>query len=216
MSQPLRVQQSGLLPYGEGTGAWGLASRLGSQVILDFYTFMSLQGAAYQVRAGTVTTPLVGDAPITDTRAEFCADCVSGTTIIPVSLGIAVRLAGGTLFEMGLKSVATVSSAGTAFVPLPLKLNGTAAVSTARVQAHAVTVTAELATTTLRHWEYANPVTGGSGMDAGAITAKMWEPRVPPILVGPRCVYCQIAAAGTGPSYYAHLDYLESPTSTLL
>jgi hypothetical protein len=39
-----------------------------------------------------------------------------------------------------------------------------------------------------------------------------WQPRTPPILVGPRCYYVQIAATGTGPSYFASIDYIELPT----
>jgi hypothetical protein len=201
--------------FGESTFSSGIASRFGQQVVTDFYTYMALIGAAYQVRAGTITTPLVGDSPITDARAEMCADCASGTTIIPVYLNVSLRLLTGTLHEYAAKSVATVSSAGTAFVPLPLKAGGSAAVSTARVAAHAVTVTAELATTTLRHWSLANPAAGATGALPTANGTIEWTPRTPPILVGPRCFYVQLGAAGTGPSYYAHFDYLEAPTSVL-
>lgn len=199
----------------------GIANRLGIEVIQDFYLYSVLMGAAFQVRAGTITTPLVGDVVITDTAAEMAIDATSGLTIIPVSMNLAVRLATGTLHEHAVKSVGTVSSAGTAFVPLPLRTTGpggaaaTAALTTARVQAAgAVTVTAELATTTLRHWEYANPVAAGAGNDPGII--QEWAPRMPPILVGPRCLYLQVAATTTGPSYYAHMDYLEFVTANLL
>jgi endoglucanase Acf2 len=177
---------------------------------------MALVGAAYQVRAGTITTPLVGDVVITDTAAEMCSDASTGTTIIPVSLQVSVRLSTGTLQEYAAKSVGTVSSAGAAFVPLPLRSNAAAATSTARVAAAGgVTVTAELATTTARHWEFANPVAAGAGADPG-LAAIPWQPRVPPTLVGPRCFYVQIAATTTGPSYYAHYDFIEGPTATLL
>lgn len=218
-NQPLRVQQSSLFPYTEQTGAPGIASRLGLQVVTDFYTYAALVGAGFQVRAGTITTPLVGDVLITDTAAEMAVDAASGLTLIPVGIGVAVRLATGTLQEYAAKSVATVSSAGTAFVPLPLKSNGPVAVSTARVSAAGgVTVTAELATTTLRHWEFANPIAASAGSDPGmaAVASTAWNPKVPPILVGPRCFYLQIAATTTGPSYYAHIDYLEFPTASLL
>ena len=219
MPSNLIVKQSGLAPLGESSNTPGFATRLGSQVVTDFYTYAALVGAGFQVRAGTLTTPLVGDVVITDTAAEMCSDAASGTIIIPVGLGIAIRLATGTLHEYAAKSVATASSAGAAFVPLPLKSNGPAAVSTARVAAAGgVTVTAELATTTLRHWEYANPVVAGAGNDPGLVAAASvgWNPRVPPILVGPRCFYVQIAATTTGPSYYCHYELLEFPSATLL
>lgn len=216
MAGPLVIQQNALAPLGESTRSGGIATRLGAQVVVDFYTYMALVGAAYQVRAGTITTPLVGDVVITDTAAEMCSDASTGTTIIPVSLQVSVRLSTGTLQEYAAKSVGTVSSAGAAFVPLPLRSNAAAATSTARVAAAGgVTVTAELATTTARHWEFANPVAAGAGADPG-LAAIPWQPRVPPTLVGPRCFYVQIAATTTGPSYYAHYDFIEGPTATLL
>ena len=58
MAQNLVAIQNSLRSAGEGTFTGGLASRLGMQVVQDFYTYMALVGAAYQVRAGTVTTPL--------------------------------------------------------------------------------------------------------------------------------------------------------------
>lgn len=215
----LRVVQNALAPFGESTFSGGIANRLGEQVVMDFFTHALLAGRGFQVRAGTLTTPLVGDVVITDTAAEMSVDAASGTVIIPCNLGIAVRLATGTLLEFAAKSVGTVSSAGTAFVPLPLRSDSSAAVTTARVSAAGgVTVTAELATTTLRHWEYANPVVAGAGNDPGiaAASSAAWNPALKPILVGPRSFYVQVAATTTGPSYYAHFDYLEFPSTTLL
>ncbi len=209
----LKVQQSAVPnPANDASYSGGIANRLGIQVVQDFYTYMALLGAAYQVRAGTITTPLVGDVLITNSAAEMSADAASGTTIIPVACNINFNLAAATLFETAAKSVATVSSAGTAFVPLPLKSNGAAATATARVAAAGgVTVTAELATTTLRHFAWGHPIAAGAWP-----TIYDWSPRVPPVLVGPRCFYVQIAADTTGPSYYASFEFLEAPTATLL
>ncbi len=78
-----------------------------------------------------------------------------------------------------------------------------------------VTVTAELATTTPRHWSYSQQAV----FTTGQIVIPAWTPLRPPRLVGTsaasRCLYVQIAAATTGPSYYANLDYLEIPTSAM-
>lgn len=185
---------------------------MGIQVVQDFFTYAALSGMVFQVRAGTLSAPLVGDVLITDTAAEMTADAALGTTIMPTSANINFNLAAATLFETAGKSVATVSSAGTAFVPLPLKSGGAAATSTARVQAAgACTVTAELATTTLRHFAWGHPIAAGAWP-----TIYDWTPRVCPVLVGPRCFYIQIAADTTGPSYYASFDYIEAPSATLL
>ena len=189
----------------------------GALVVMDFFTKAIMDGYGWQVRAGTITTPLVGDVAITDTAAEYCVDIANGGTLIPLSNMISVRAGTGTAHEMAVKSVATASSSGTAFVPLALK-NGaaTTGLDTARVQAAgAVTVTAELATTTIRHWEYAQQAV----FTTGQVIIPDWEPLRPPVLSGTasaaRSLYVQIAAATTGPSYYAHLDYLAIPTALM-
>lgn len=211
------------LPGGSRTdGGFGNASLngMGDLVIMDWMTHAIMMGLGYQVRAGTITTPLVGDVVITDTAAEMCVDALSGYSIIPMYANISIRLGTGTLHEYAIKSVGSVSSAGTAFVPLPLRTKNpitggtaTAAVTTARVQAAgAVTVTAELATTTVRHWSFANPVAAGAGHEP---VEHVWQPLHPPFLDGATCLYVQIAATGTGPSYYANLDYIEAPTANI-
>lgn len=202
------VSQDSLPAGGEGTNIQLRASKRGELYVVDFYTMMALEQRAFHVRAGTLSAPLVGDVVITDTAAEMCVDAVLGTTIIPVNCNINFNLAAATLFETAGKSVASVSTAGTAFVPLPLYSGGAAAVTTARVQAAgAVTVTAELATTTLRHFAWGHPIAAGAWP-----TIYDWVPRTPPVLNGPRCFYVQIAADTTGPSYFASFDYLELPT----
>lgn len=189
--------------------------RSGALVVMDFFTKAVMDGYGWQVRAGTVTTPLVGDVAITDTAAEFCVDIANGGTLIPVAQIISIRLGTGAVQEYGTKSVAGASSAGTAFVPLALKTGATTTgLDTARVQAAgAVTVTAELATTTLRHWSGAGPVMTDRTIE------NVWEPLRPPRLVGTstaaRCLYTQIGAATTGPSYFANLEYLAIPTGLL-
>ncbi len=182
----------------------------GALIVMDFYTKAMLAGKGFQIRAGTITTPLVGDVVITDTAAEYCLDPGSGLVCLPTTQMISLRLLTGTLHEYATKSVATASTAGTAFVPLALLLGGPGPGSTARVQAAgAVTVTLELATTTRRHWELANPAAGATGALPTAGHTLEWTPRTPPPILAGTCLYTQIAATSTGPSYYAHLDYLE-------
>jgi hypothetical protein len=141
----------------------------------------------------------------------MAVDAASATTIIPIFTNVSVNLGTGTLHEYAGKSVATVSSAGDAFTPLNLLAGGSAAVSTARVDAAGgVTVTAETATTTLRHWSWSQPIAMGA-----YFATYDWQPRTPPVLVGPRCYYVQIAATTTGPSYFASIDYIELPTANV-
>ena len=191
--------------FGANSSPPARQTTFGDLVVASFYQAMILDGRGYQVRAGTVTTPLTADVLITDTAAEMCADAVAGTTLMPVFMQIDIEALGGPLPQVAAKSVATVSSSGTAFTPLPLKSDGAAAVSTARVAATgATTVTAELATTTVVHYIRTLAVAA----DVQAI----WEPVAAPVLVGARCFYVQVASVTTGSTYFGNFNYLEMPT----
>ncbi len=206
--QRIFVAHDTLDAAGESTWMAAKGNKLGFQIVMDFYTQMAIEGRVFSVRAGTISVPLVGDVLITDTAAEMAVDAASGTTIIPVTTNIGINLGSGTAHEYVGKSVATVSSAGDAYTPLNLRSDGGAATTTARVDAAGgVTVTAETVSTTLLHF------VKGAGIAQGAYALNVeWEPRTPPVLVGPRCFYVQIAAASTGPSYFANIDYIELPT----
>jgi len=208
------VMQDSLATTAEGQFAPVKFSKRGDAIIIDWYTQMAIEGRSFNVRAGTITTPIVGDVVITDSAAEMCADAPTAlTTIMPCYLNIGIRLGTGTLHEYAAKSVGAISTAGTAFVPLNNLQGGSASVATARAQtAGAVSVAAELATTTRRHWNAANPVAVGAG---NTLTVFEWKPKAPPVLVGPACFYVQIAATTTGPSYYANFDFIELLTTAI-
>lgn len=208
------VAQDSMSGAAEGTMIAVKASKMGHLVCVDWWTQMAMEQRVFQVRAGTITTPIVGDLLVTDAAAEMCADAQTGLTIVPAYLNIGIRLGTGILHEYAAKSVSGISTAGTAVTPLPLYLGGVAANSTARAStAGGVTVTAELATTTKRHWSYSNPLAVAAGHD---ITLHEWSPTAPSALVGPSCFYVQIAASGTGPSYYANFDYVELTTASVV
>ena len=209
--QRIFVAQDTLSAAGENSWMAAKGNKLGYQIVIDFYTQMAIEGRVFQITAGTISEPLVGDVLIIDAKAEMAVDVTSGTTIIPCAVNIGVNIAPGTANEFAGKSVATVSSGGDAFVPLNLKSDGPSAVSTARVDAAGgVTVTAELSTTTLLHFAK------GSAIAAGAYAINVdWQPKAPPVLVGARCFYVQCGGAVTGPSYFANIDYIELPTANI-
>lgn len=189
---------------------------MGELVAVDQLTSWLLDGRGYQVRVGTIATGLSAQNVIADATADFCADGATGTTIIPASFRIAMReVATTTTVQVAVKGVGAVSTAGTAFVPLPLLQGGTAAVSTARVAADGVTVTAELATTTRRLFEYENvftqaPTTINGNLAESTIAAGVVNLKY--IGVGPACVYVQVASTTAQALYFATLDYFEFPT----
>ena len=207
------VNQLSPRAFGEGRFIDTKLSRRGELVTIDFYTEMMLEGRGYQVKAGTISVPLVGDVDLTDAAAEFCVDAPQGTAVLPVYLNISINLGTGTLHEYALKTVDTASTAGTVYVPLLLlgDTDGASAASnggaTARVQAAgAVMVTAETATTTRRLWSASNELAVAAGHE---VTTHNYQPRTPHVIANNACCYCQIAAATTGQSYFASLDFLQ-------
>jgi hypothetical protein len=218
-----RVEQDSVSAAGEGTDIQVKASKMGFQITSDFYTQMAIEGRVYQIRAGTIATGVAMDSVTTDAAAEGSVDVTAGTTIIPCDFTMSFdNIATATTVKVGIKAVGVVSSAGTAFVPLPMLQGGTAATSTARVANNGgVTVTAELATTTRRLFIYHDvatqtPTTDTTGGGAGvglAIASVAWTPKAPYIGMGPACVYIQAASTAAFPLYFFALNYIELPTT---
>ena len=208
----LKVHQDNLGSASEGVWTELKGSKRGEACIIDFYTEMMLEGRAFQIRGGTISVPLVGTVTITDTQAEMCVDAPNGITAMIVALNLSINLGAGTLHEYALKSVDAVSTSGTAFVPLSclVESNQINSRCTARVAATAgtVTVTAETATTTRRHWSGSNPVAVGAGH---SFTSYDYQPRTPPSIANAACAYVQLGAATTGPSWFGSMDFIELP-----
>ena len=186
----------------------------GEQRIIAFLEEMLQEGRGYQVRLGTITTPVAVDSVMTNSAAELCYDALAGLTIIPVGLGVAARqLATANTFGVALKGVGEVSSAGTAFVPLPLLQGGDGASGSARAANDGgVTVTAELATTTVRIFEYEDTRTQtptDADVDLGTATVAAQTAKLNYVGKGPACIYLQIAATSAFPLTHSHLDVLE-------
>jgi hypothetical protein len=196
-------------------------SKRGELCIVDFFTEMALEGRAYQIRAGTVATGLAADSTLTDTAANMCVDALAGIAIIPCCIRLAMLdVATGTTLSCYMKAVGVVSSAGTAFVPLPLLQGGLPARSTARVATDGgVTVTAELATTTRRLWEFVALQTQSATVLAvgalGAIASQTYTPILPYVGNGPACVYVQVAATTAFTLHFGALDYIELPSTMI-
>jgi len=199
-------------PRSESDGNWIdlKGSKRGEVCVIDFYTAMALEQRAFQVRSGVLSAPTVGDVAITDQVCEMATEAGSGLTIIPCELEIAINLGAGTLHEYAAKSRPwTTAVTGTAFTALPMYLGGVAARSSSYASAAGgVDVGANESLTLDRlHYHFAQPI----AMGAWDGTAK-WYPIAPPPVAGRSIFYVQIGATGTGPSYFAHYNFIELPT----
>jgi hypothetical protein len=155
---------------------------------------------------GTITAPLTGDIVITTVAAEAAAEAALGYVIMPVYLNMHFEdLNGGTLPEFGFNSVgALITTLGTAFTPLNLKIGGPAANARAAVAAAGgVAVAAEAATTTRSIFR--NTVAVAASV-APAVD-RVFD--VPHVLVGPASCYVQVGSATAGVLYFGHFDFVE-------
>lgn len=197
-----------------GTGWIGArVNGRGEWRIISFIEEMIQEAHAYQVRAGTIATGLAAQNVIADTSADLCYDAATGWTVIPIQLGMAVRdVATSLTFQAALKGVGAVSTSGTAFAPLPLSQGGAGASNIARVQADTVVVAAELATTTVRIFEYENnltqaPTTFNAGLQQIGIQAAAAQLQYS--CKGPGTIYLQVASTTGQTLWFGHLNVIE-------
>lgn len=205
------VNQDAPRAAGEGAYIDIKGTKRGEMCVLDWYTAMYLEQRAYSVRLGSVSAFVTSSTAILTTAADMCADVVLGLTLIPTWFNIAIQGATGTANEVGFKSNAAVSTAGTVFVPVPLYVGGAAALSTARAQATGnCTVADDAVTTTREICAWAN------GIAAGAYTTTFtYKPRLPHVVNGAGGVYMQVGATTTGMDYFADFEYIELRTTNI-
>ncbi len=210
-----RAQQGSTGGGGSGNPRALTLNTLGHAVVMDWRTKVILDGVAYQVKLGNLSAPVTGDGSgITNVAAELAADAASGTTIIPLSGWVSRHDITGDASEVSINSVATASTNGTAFTPLPLRSDGPASVTTARAQATgAVTVTADVITTTATHYNAHGEEGGTPATDTTQPlpNSYLWEPLAPPVLVGSHCLYIAVAIM----TYFAALNYAEFDSDTV-
>lgn len=194
----------------------------GERLMMDWLRHKLLQGKGFQIRAGTIATGVAMDSTLTDTAAEGCVDAVAGLTIVPIAFKIAFdEIATSTTNRVAVKAVGSVSSAGTVFVPLPLLQGGSSSGASARVANNGgVTVTAELATTTRRLFQYnavytQTPATDLANSASGFASVAANAAELNYVGKGPACVYVQCAATTAFPLYFFNLDWVEIDSDDL-
>ena len=207
----IRVYAKGVSPPRATDDSWVAlrAFRDGAPIVVPWLVALAVEGKIYQVRLGTITTPLTGDVAITDTAAESAAEAATGYVILPLHLNVTIEALGGTLPAVEFKSVgALITTLGTAFTPLNLKIGGAAANGRAAVAAAGgVAVAAELNTTTRQHYTDTRAVAADGIIDV--------DFDLPPVLVGPASCYLQVGSVTTGSTYFAHYEFAEFTTGEL-
>ena len=184
-------------------------SPTGQIVVMDFLTHSILNGHGFQVRLGVLTTPVAADIEITTTAAEMSADSVAGMTLIPLRYLCSFEsLNGGTLPQFTVKMTATASTAGTVFVPLPLRTGGRDASSTARAAgAGGVTVVTDVSTTTRVLYMTHEAAVGDFDIDADLYGTG--------VVNGAGNIYVAVGSVTAGVQTFQALNYLEFTSAAL-
>ena len=207
----VRVNQDILRAVEDEFAADWKGTKRGEGCVIDFYTEMALEQRIFQIRAGTVSAPIVGDVAITDQVCEMAVEAPDGLSMMPVFFNWCFNLSAATLFEVALKSRpwTTAITFTTAFTPLNLYIGGRGALTRGYADgAGGVDVGVNESLTLDRlHYHWAQPIAAGA-----YTTTDIWEPIAPPVLNARAILYAQIGADTTGPSYFAALNYIELPT----
>lgn len=194
------------LTAGSGSTAWLDSS--GAMVVMDFYKKAILDGHGFQVRLGVLTTPVSADVEVTTVAAEMSADSTAGLVIIPTRFTFNLEAIVGTLPQASVKMTATASTAGTAFVPLPMLTGGRAASTTARAAAAGgVTVVDDAATTTRLLYASTQAAAGNFDVDID-LTGRG-------VVNGAGNIYVAVGSVTTGSTYFSGLTYLEYTAAQL-
>ena len=212
VDQRVYAKQQSVTRFSDDTWVNLRASRDGSPIIMPWYVALAIEGRCYQVRLGTITAPLTGDIEITTVAAEAATEAAAGSTIIPLYVNVELEALGGTLPQACLKAAgALITTLGTAFIPLPLRIGGPAASGRSAVAAAGGVAVAAEATGT--HRVLASGHTSGIGDAQPNILDQQF--RIPHVLVGPASVYLQVGTVMTGSTYFGFYNFAELLTNDI-
>lgn len=205
------IVRTGWAGLAVGSEQQGTLDASGAKAVMDFVTKSLLSGYGFQTRLGALTTPVTGDVEVTTTAAEMSADSIVGLTLIPIRFHFNLEALGGTLPQASVKLTGTASTAGTAFVPLPLLVGGPAAASfghTARAAAAGgVTVVDDAVTTTRVIYSITQAAAGNFEGDVNLYGRG--------IVKGAGNAYVAVGSVSTGSTYFTALDVLAIPSALI-
>jgi len=199
---------------------WGITS--GAPVLGDELQQLVNAGYGYHVTVGAFTTPIVGgggDGTIIDAdRPELSISVPSGTAIIPLRISVQLELpadADAKVEEILIAADRTAastssSSTGTAETIFNMRTDNARSSGCTVISAGtsnmgtAPTLGLELARKQMK----VNVLTDGITQGVVDLT---YEPKVPPIIVGPAAVYVYFGGDTTVPSGFIQAEWVEMP-----
>jgi len=200
---------------GEYGPVWG--QRDGSIVTMPWHTAMSLEGRVYNISHASPDTKMTGATAYDATHPGICVVAPAGTVMIPVFLNVTCEDMAGTDNHVTIVTDAgdLYSSGGTAVSAVTnLRTdapNGSAVVSK-YCSDSAITVT-DPDTGETNLYTYVNAFADATTSPPVVVN---WEPKCPPILVGPATFLVYTYGASTACEFGFSFQYIELPSSRVV
>lgn len=190
-------------------------SRDGSIITMDWYTAMALEGRVFNVALATPDTTMTGATSYDPTHPSIVIDIPEGTVFIPVHVDICYEDAGSTdnYIIIGCEDITTYSSGGTAISTCNnLRTDNPRAstITVLKASDSAITATDPGATERIL-FSYVNAFLDATTSPPMQV---IWEPKSPPILVGPASFLAYCYGAGA-PEYSFSIQWVELPRNAV-
>jgi len=198
----------------ESGQAW--FSRDGSTITMDWYTAMALEGRVFNVALAVPDTVQTGEDAYDPTHPSILLDVPDGSVFIPVHVDICYEDASSTdnYIIIGCEDICTYVSGGTAVSACNnLRTdNPYASAITAKYTGDSQLTATDPGVTERILFSYVNAFLDATTSPPMQV---IWEPKSPPILVGPASffAYCYGAAA---PEFSFSIQWVELPKSAVV
>ena len=192
-------------------------SRDGALVTMDWYTAMALEGRVYNINVATPDTTMTAAVNYDATHPSVIAVAPAGTIMIPVFFNIALEDASGTdnHIIIGCDSANLYASGGTAVSSaynIRTDEPNASAVTVKYASDSAITVTDPGVGERILY-NYINAFADATTSPALVVD---WQPKAPPVLVGPATFFVYVWAASTASEYEFSFQYIELPNNAIV
>jgi hypothetical protein len=122
---PFLVRHTSIPAVGESNGERAVLNRMGFQVVVDFFTQLTLSGLTYHMQIGTEDAPVASTTSIDDQLSWMVADNIAGYAMIPLLYEVNIGNHTTATLENSMmeldKDKVRYTSGGTAYVPANLR-----------------------------------------------------------------------------------------------
>lgn len=207
------AQTTGKQRVGNGVMVSATGTRDGALYVADYILGMAIEGKVFHAQLGSATTPVTFRVGLTALQPEFVIDVPSGTTIIPIHLGVYLEAAAGTVTEIVAEVSQALRGSGTSTAGTIMSTRSSRANSSSCLFYYTYSGNAVAASNPLEFWR-----DGFAIAQAAGVPAKFRydvQQQTPQVIDGPGALSIYIDGTGTAPTGYIKASWIELPTTAL-